>query len=252
MTVPAAYTVLRAGAVRVAVRRDLAETVAPWLLAPALVVPADAEPIGGGRGAAWRLTLPGGVRAVLRCNRRGGAMARVADDTYVGLLGHRPLRELAVTDEARRRGVPAPEVLAVRVEGAIVYRGAVLTAEIAGAVTLVEALRDAPDHSARRALVEAAGRVVGGMHRAGLWHADLNMTNLLARRGAGGVELSVLDLDSARLSGPPLGRWARRRTLRRLARSLRKLDPSGVLAGPDDLTAFRGAYATTLGAPCAC
>ncbi len=252
MTLPAAYTVLRAGAVRVAVRRDLADAVAPWLLAPTLAIPAGAEPVDGGRGGAWRLTLPGGTRAVLRCNRRGGAMARVADDTYLSVVGHRPLRELAVTDEARRRGVPAPEVLAVRVEGAIVYRGAVLTAEIPDAVTLVEALREAADAPARRALIEAAGRVVAGMHRAGLRHADLNMTNLIARSGAGGVELSVLDLDRASLSRPPLGRWARRRTLRRLARSWRKLDPSGVLAGPDDLTAFRGAYAAQLGAPCAC
>lgn len=252
MTVPASHVLLRAGAVRVAVRRDLVDAIGPWLLAPGLVVPPDATPIDGGRGGAWRLTLPGAGRAVLRCNRRGGVMARVAHDTYLGLLGHRPLRELAVTDEARRRGIPAAEVLAVRVEGTVVYRGAVVTAEIANAVTLVEALREAPDASARRALIEGAGRVVGGMHRAGLRHADLNMTNLLARQDAGGVELSVLDLDQARLSRPPLGRRARRRTLRRLARSWRKLDPAGALAGPDDLVAFRGAYAMQLGSPCVC
>jgi 3-deoxy-D-manno-octulosonic acid kinase len=248
MTLPAAYVSLRAGAVRVAVRRDLADVLAPWLLAPALVVPADAEAIGGGRGGAWRMTLPGGLRGVLRCNRRGGVMARVAYDTYLAVCGYRPERELAVTDEARRRGVPAAEVLAVRVDGTIVYRGAVVTAEVADAVTLVDALRAAPDASARRAVIESAGRVVGDMHRAGLRHADLNMTNLLAR----GVELTVVDLDQARLSRPPLGRWARRRTLRRLARSWRKLDPSGALAGPDDVGAFRRSYAARLGAPCAC
>jgi 3-deoxy-D-manno-octulosonic acid kinase len=250
MTLPAAYTLLRAGAVRVAVRHDLAPTLGAWLLAPVLVVPPDARPVDGGRGAAWRLRLGGGPGIVLRCNRRGGVMARIAHDTYLRVRGHRPLQELAVTAEARRRGVPAAEVLAVRVEGSILYRGAVVTAEVAEAATLVEALRAAPDAGARRRLAEGAGRAVARMHGAGLRHADLNMTNLLAR--AGGDEMVVLDLDRARLSRPPLGRWARRRTLRRLARSWRKLDPAGALAGPDDVGAFRRAYAEQLGVACAC
>lgn len=252
MTVPEPYVPLRAGAVRVAVRRDLAPALGAWLLAPVLTLPDDAEAMRGGRGAVWRLVLPDGLRVVLRCNRRGGWLARLVRETYLG-PGYRPLRELVVTAEARRRGVPAAEILAVRVEGGVVYRGAVLTAEIPDAATLVDALRASPDADTRRALVEGAARTVADMHRAGLFHTDLNLTNLLARRGAtGGIEMAVLDLDRARLTSPPLAMRARRRTLRRLARSWRKLDPAGALATADDVTAFRATYAAHLGAPCVC
>ncbi len=252
MTLPESYVPLRAGAVRVAVRRDLVPVLGAWLLAPVLTVPDDAEPMRGGRGAVWRLAVPGGPRVVLRCNRRGGWLARIVHETYLGPW-YRPLRELVVTAEARRRGVPAAEILAVRVEGGLIYRGAVVTAEVPGAATLVDALRASPDPGTRRALVEGAARTVAGMHQAGLLHTDLNLTNLLARRGtSGGIEMAVLDLDRARLYAPPLAPRARRRTLRRLTRSWHKLDPSGTLASADDVTAFRSAYAAQLGAPCVC
>ena len=95
---------------------------------------------------------------MLRSYRRGGVAARVVRETYLG-LGARPFRELVVTTEARRRGVAAPEVLAARVEGRLAYRGAIVTAEIAGTVTLLEALRQADDGARRRALAAArAGR----------------------------------------------------------------------------------------------
>jgi 3-deoxy-D-manno-octulosonic acid kinase len=249
VTPPPGYTALAGRGVRALVRTDLAAALAPWLLATPFAPPAGSERLPGGRGAVWRLTLPGGLRAVLRSYRRGGFAARVARETYLG-LGARPFRELIVTTEARRRGVAAPEVLAARVEGRLAYRGAIVTAEIAGTVTLLEALRQADDGARRRALASGAGQVVAAMHRAGVSHADLNLTNLLApARGA--VEVTVLDFDRARLASGPLGARARRRNLRRLARSLRKLDPGGRLAAAEDVAAFHAAYAAGRSAPCA-
>jgi 3-deoxy-D-manno-octulosonic acid kinase len=251
--VPDAYTVLRAGAVRAAVRRDLEPLLGGWLLAPTLVLPADAERIASGRGAAFRATLRGGLRAVIRLNRRGGPVASLVRETYVGLR-QRPFRELALTAEVRRRGVPAPEVLAVRVEGRLLYRGALVTAEIPAATTLVEALRAAPDAAARRALAASAGRAVGVLHEAGVWHADLNLTNILVHPVPGGSDVVLLDFDRARVVAGPLGPRARLRNLRRLARSLAKLDQARELAGPDETRAFRTAYAAAAasgGVPCA-
>lgn len=240
MTPPLAYTELSAARVRVVVRRDLAPVLAPWLLARRLELPPGAEPIAAGRGAAYRIELPGGLRVVLRLYRRGGLIARLVRETYLGLRP-RPLRELAVTVEARRRGVAAAEVLAARVEGRLVYRGALVTAEVPAATTLLEALRDAPDAAARAALAAAAGRVVGGLHAAGVFHADLNLTNILVwARG----EAALLDFDRARLGRAPLRRGARRRNLRRLARSLAKLDPAGALAGAAERRAFHAGYAS--------
>ncbi len=254
MTAPEGYAALAGRGVRALVRRDLAAALGAWLLSSPLELPSASEVVGGGRGAAWRLTLPGDLRAVLRRYRRGGLLARAVRETYLGpYLGfvERPFRELAVTTEARRRGVPAPEVLAARVEGRVAYRGAILTAEVPGAITLVEALRRAAAGAPRRALAAGAGRVVATMHRAGVWHADLNLTNLLAAPAAGDVVVTVVDFDRARLASGPLGSRARQQNLERLARSLRKLDPDAGIAGPEDIAAFHTAYAAGSEAPCA-
>src|SRR5207244_12348738 len=126
---PAGYTLLGSPPVRAAIRDDLVPSLGTWLLAPTLVLPAGAEPIAAGRGAAYRVQLPGGVRAVIRLYRRGGLLARVVRQTYLGVRP-RPLRELAITAEARRRGVAAVEVLAARVDGRLAYRGALLHPEL--------------------------------------------------------------------------------------------------------------------------
>ena len=241
MRLPASHVMLRSGAVRAAIRRDLVVTLGPWLLAPRLVLPASAEPLASGRGGAFRVELEDGTRVVVRLYRRGGVLARLVRETYVGVRP-RPLRELAVTDEARRRGVPAAEVLAARVEGGVIYRGALVTAEVPAAVTLVDALRRAPDVLARSALAASAGRAVAVLHEAGVFHADLNLTNILVGDGPEGSEVALLDFDRARVVHGPLPIGARRRNLRRLARSVAKLDPAGRIAGADERAAFGRAY----------
>jgi 3-deoxy-D-manno-octulosonic acid kinase len=239
---PAGYVLVAARHVRAAVRRDLEPALSAWLLADPLELPSDATPFASGRGAAWRVALPGVPRAVVRLYRRGGLAARVSRQTYLGVR-ERPLRELVLTAEARRRGVAAAEVLAARVEGRLAYRGALVTAEVPGAATLLEALRAAPDAGARGRLLAEAARAVAAMHAAGVWHADLNLTNILVHPGPDGPAVALLDFDRARLARGPLGAGPRRRNLRRLARSLAKLDPAGALAGPEERRAFRAAYA---------
>lgn len=248
VTVPTGYRRLQRGRVRAIVLDSLADALADWLLAPALEIPADAQPLAGGRGAAWRLTLPGGVRAVLRANRRGGFIRHFVARHYVGLRP-RPFSELAVTVEARRRGVPAAEVLAARVDGRLVYRSALVTREASGAVPVLTALAHAADESARTALATSAGEAVARLHEAGVFHADLNLGNILVTPDA---ETTLVDFDRARLSAAPLDAAARRRNLQRLARSLRKLDPDGRIAGADTLAAFRRAYGPLAGDACGC
>ena len=241
VTLPSTYEVVGTAPVRAAIRRDLVPLLGPWLLARRLEIPSDATPITSGRGAAFRIRLPGGRRVVLRLYRRGGLLARLVRETYLG-FHPRPLRELALTAEVRRRGVPAAEVLAARIEGGITYRGALVTAEVPAAATLVEALRTAPDVAARRVLAAATGRAVATLHAAGVFHADLNLTNLLVHPGEDGPAIVLLDFDRARLQSTPLSVRVRRRNLKRLARSLAKLDPTGALAGEPERHAFRLAY----------
>jgi hypothetical protein len=98
---PDAYTLERAGAVRAAIRRDLVPRIGPWLLAPALELPLVAERLGSGRGGAWRVELPGGLRVVVRFYRRGGLVARVVA-TRTSARGRVPSRA------GRDRGGAAP------------------------------------------------------------------------------------------------------------------------------------------------
>jgi 3-deoxy-D-manno-octulosonic acid kinase len=252
---PPAYDLVRAGPVRAAIRRDLRPLLEAWLLAPRLALPVDAVPLAAGRGGAFRVVLPDGQRVVVRLYRRGGVLARFVRETYLGPglgPGARPLRELAVTAEISRRGVATVDVLAARVEGRLFYRGALVTAEIPSATTLIDALRRA-DPAARRVLAASAGRAIAVLHEAGVSHADLNMTNILVAPGPDGERIALVDFDRARLRDGALPGAARRRNLTRLARSLAKLDAEGTLAGAEERRVFRTAYASagTGEVPCA-
>jgi hypothetical protein len=68
------------------------------------------------------------------------------------------------------------------------------------------------------------------------------LTIILVHREADGAAVALLDFDRARLRRAPLAAAARRRNLRRLARSLAKLDPEGRLAGAEERRAFHAGY----------
>lgn len=168
---------------------------------------------GGGRGAVARVPV-GGRPAVLKRMRRGGLLARWRGDRFS--RPERLRRNAVLPDEAIRRGVPTPPVLAllvVEVPGG--YRGWLA----------VEEIRDALPLSARitEEIAAAALSCVRKLHDAGIVHPDLNLGNLLARAGDSGVEAFVVDLDGARVSEDPAPFAARRNALRRIERSYEKV-----------------------------
>jgi 3-deoxy-D-manno-octulosonic acid kinase len=234
---PDGFTVVDMPSVRVLVRRDVEGLAA--LVLEAIPEGTPGERLDGGRGGVWAVPLRDGGRAVLRWYRRGGLLRWVTRDRYLGRSG-RPLRELAVTEEARRRGVPAPEVLAVRVDraGCGTYRAALLTREIPDVVTLAAFLGGAPAPSLRAAVLDGVGRTLRQLHDRGIAHRDLNAANLLVRAGDVPPSVFVVDFDRAR-AGAPVAEAGRRRALRRLARSLAKL--GGAAAGAAEAVA--AAYA---------
>jgi 3-deoxy-D-manno-octulosonic acid kinase len=238
MKLPAGYTALRAGARRAIVRDDLVSRLGSWLIRVPLAPPANAVPIAGGRGGAFRLPLGEDRAVVVRLGRRGGALGRIVHSRYLGLRP-RPWRELAVSLAARQAGAPVPVVAAACVHGWGLYRSAVVTEEIPGVITAIEALRRARDVAARATVAAAAGAAVARLHAAGVIHPDLNLANILV--GAGGA--TIVDLDRARLRHRPLGRHSRRRALARLARSARKLDPASMVVDAETARRFHEAYA---------
>jgi 3-deoxy-D-manno-octulosonic acid kinase len=181
----------------------------------------------GNRASGFPLKIEGGPDLFVRRMRRGGLIRLLVSDLYIGFLP-RPLRELAVGAEAMRRDLPLAEPMGAIVERVApgIYRGIVVTRAMTG-MTLWEFIRTDDDPAVRNHVMLLARRVIDAMHQAGLFHADLNLGNLFVRTDGDSLSVAILDLDKARLLNHPLSPAMRRRNLRRLLRSIQKLDPKG-------------------------
>lgn len=244
LTVPPEFIWLPGRRVSALVRHDMEDELKPLLTREPFVLPSGARPLSGGRGGTYWVPLDRGRAVIVRLYRRGGLLGRLLGERYRG-WPPRPFAELAATEEARRRKVAVVEVLAARVERLTAgwYRGLLVTAEIRGAVDFYEALRQRPEARVRAAIAAAAGRAVRALHEAGVFHADLNSRNILVRQGRQGPEAVLIDFDRAWVGSRPLPVRARRLNIARLARSLAKLDPRGVLMDAAGWAAFNAAYA---------
>jgi hypothetical protein len=181
----------------------------------------------GNRQSAFRLNLGDGLELFARKSRRGGMIARILNELYVGVTP-RPFTELAVTIEAMRRGIPVAEPMGAMVEwvGPALYRGFFLTRAVQG-MTLWEFLKTDDDPTVRTHVLEQARASIATMHDKGLFHADLNLHNLLVTRARDSFTVIIIDLDKSRLFDASVSSPMRRTNAARLIRSARKLDPSG-------------------------
>lgn len=197
----------------------------------------------GGRGAVQRVVLGDGRIAIMRRYYRGGLVRHFVRDLYWD-QPPRPFVELSYTEIARQRGVPTVEVLGAAVEWVScgLYRGVFVTREAPGFMNLWEWLRTKPTGAKREAVLATVARVIAQLHDAGIAHMDLNLTNILAQGDTVTPAALLIDFDRARLFSEPLPHSQRKRNLRRLRRSLDKLDPGGLLFSPVDLDIFCQAY----------
>jgi 3-deoxy-D-manno-octulosonic acid kinase len=163
-----------------------------------------------GRGVVRAVPAPDGGRWVVRRYRRGGWIGPVLSDRYLRTGVPRPLREAVASEEARRRGVATPRVIAgVVYPSGLFYRADLVTELVPGSMDLASLLFGPPGGSGPAALEPAsdraridalhgAGASVVGLARAGIRHRDLNAKNLLVRaQGTDPPRLWVLDLDRA-------------------------------------------------------
>ncbi|HEX9444358.1 MAG TPA: lipopolysaccharide kinase InaA family protein [Candidatus Binatia bacterium] len=197
-----------------------------------------------GRGRLAVLKLDGGGRALARSYRHGGLLGGFTGPFFF-TWPPRPLRELCVTEEARRRGVPTVEVLAASVERVCgpLYRCRLVTRELEGARDVWTILRqDSFPDGAKEALLAAMARSVRAMHRRGVDHGDLNLKNILARREGQGFKSYVIDFDKSRLFSGDLPAARAEKNLARLGRSIRKLDPGRRYLSPRDWEVFLARY----------
>lgn len=166
----------------------------------------------GGRGGLLRFPYPGG-EGIIRRYRRGGILRHWLKESY--LLQNRPFRELSLLHELHQEGLSIPAPLGACWEWRGPWlRGAIATQRVE-AVDLKAFLgSERPD--ARDAL-HRCGRLIREMHDRGVWHADLQVGNILI-----GFEREYLiDFDKA-VRRAALSPRLRARNLNRLERSFRK------------------------------
>lgn len=207
------------------IRRDIASQAARIMQKLGELTSA-VEAGAGNRQSAFRLHLDDGIELFARHGRRGGMIASILSDIYVGMTP-RPLTELSMTIEAVRRGIPVAEPMGAMIEwiGPALYRGVFLTRAVPG-MTLWEFLKTDDDPTVRDHVLGQARTAIDTMHNKGLFHADLNLHNLLVTQVRENFTVIIIDLDKSRLFDAPLSLAMRRANAVRLVRSARKLDPS--------------------------
>jgi len=220
------FSTFRIGRRELVIHRDIAPQAAQILQKLGTLTSA-AGAGAGNRQSAYRLSLDEGFELFARRSRRGGMIASILSDVYMGMTP-RPLTELAVTIEAMRRGIPVAEPMGAMVEwiAPVFYRGFFLTRAVP-AMTLWEFVKTDDDSTVRSHVLGQARASIDTMHEKGLFHADLNLHNLLVTQVREGFTVIIIDLDKSRLFDAPVSLAMRRQNAARLIRSARKLDPSG-------------------------
>lgn len=220
------FSKFRIGGRELVLHRDLVPHVARIVqkLGP---LTAAVEPGAGNRKSAFHMDLDGGLELFARRGRRGGMIAAILSDVYFGVTP-RPLSELAMTVEARRRGIPVAEPMGAMVEwlGPALYRGFFLTRAVRG-MTLWEFVKTDDDPTVRNHVLAQARAAIDTMHANGLFHADLNLHNLLVTQARESFTVIIIDLDKSRLFDAPVTAARRLANAARLRRSAHKLDPTG-------------------------
>ena len=213
-------------------------------LASQILDPADRAPARHfGRAGLHAVALADGGDALIRSYQHGGWLRGVTRDWFIS-RPLRPFAELAVTAAARERGLATPEILAALVAQGVGpwYRGWLVTRELKGADTLWGVLRGGTPGEQMQVLLRRVGRTLRLMHEAGVEHADLNLRNILVVHQTPCPEVCIIDFDKARLYQGQVPAARARRNLRRLLRSVNKLDRERARVRPGDWDSLLDAY----------
>jgi hypothetical protein len=200
-----------------------------------------------GREPLGHVRLGNGESVLIRSYRHGGILRALTRGIFA-TWPPRPFRELTITEELRRRGVPTVEAYAAcvhRLRGPF-YRGWLVTRELEEAQDLWAAFQSglADSVGVERVLASVASSL-RAIHRQGVYHTDLNLKNILVRDERDGIKGYIIDFDKARLLLGPVPAELVKRNLSRLLRSIRKLDPERVYFPPQVWAQFVNLYYAT-------
>lgn len=182
-------------------------------------------------------------RIVIRRYLHGGLFGALTRDLY--LSGSRSFRELVLTVQMRASGIPTIEPI-----GAIhralppFHQGYLLSLEIPEAKNLIQYFQEIKSLPSRERLLQkrrtirSAGQLVRRFHRAGFFHGDLQLKNILVS----GEELFLIDFDHS-YQRDRLTVDEKKKNLLRLNRSVEKWKCLGLSITWTDRLRFFLAYA---------
>lgn len=197
-----------------------------------------------GRTCHPSIPLQKGERLILRQYSHGGLLRSITRNLY--LFGSRSFQELALTQEIRSSGIQTIQPMGAihRILFPPLYQAYLLSLEIPHAEDLIQYLKRIGPHPAdeklihKRTIIRSAGHLLQKFHRAGFFHGDLQLKNILATQD----RIFLIDFDrSYRKSALSMGE--RMNNLLRLYRSVKKWRRLGVHVTRTDCWRFFLAYA---------
>lgn len=144
-----------------------------------------------GRGVTWFFKLHEN-EFVLRHYHRGGLIGKILSDgyCYTGLKRTRAYQEFVVTQSLFDQGLPVAKPMAGQVvKHGLYYQADLITAKIDRARDLVKVLSS---ESLNVDAYHKIGKMIRQFHDVGLWHADLNIHNIILD---GENQLWLIDFD---------------------------------------------------------
>ncbi|WP_371196060.1 3-deoxy-D-manno-octulosonic acid kinase [Glaciecola sp. SC05] len=153
---------------------------------------------------------------VLRHYCRGGLYAKANKDRflYTGIYKTRGFQELEILDYLQLHNIGAPKPVAARISRkGMFYRADIITEAVSDSQELHEMLKL---HEIDDSLWMEIGRALGRLHQLNIRHDDINVKNILVRKGS---EVVIIDFDKCKKQD--IGNW-QSANLARFYRSLIK------------------------------
>jgi tRNA A-37 threonylcarbamoyl transferase component Bud32 len=144
-------------------------------------------------------------RMIIKHYYHGGFFRRITRDILLGNL--RPFKELALLEEASRKGVPVPEAIACRVDRVFgpLYKGEIVYKEIPNSANLLEYLESLNVRLIRekifqkREIIKSLAEAIKKMHTSGIYHRDLNIKNVLIQNIGKEIRVYLVDFDCSKI-----------------------------------------------------
>ncbi len=173
------------------------------------------EKIKSGRRSAYFKDIKNIGKCVVRQYMRGGMLRFANKNNFTS--PDRFIDELKINLHAQTADIPTAEPVALIIQKNELYKGWIVTRQIENATDLLTVCASTENLSDLEELARTTGKVLRKMHDKGIYHGDLNGSNILIEKN----NAYIIDFDGSSII-PLMTKELRENNLRRLMRSLIK------------------------------